>query len=76
MATQAYQVTVRRLANGCDYSMRLFAVDAHEAGNRAMHRARISDGISREKYIELGNKGIAVYRVVSAEVAKNQTRSF
>jgi hypothetical protein len=70
----AYDITVRRLATGCDYTMRLFAFDAHEAGNRAMDRARFSDGMRRSKYIELNAKGIAVYRVVSCEVSADQAR--
>lgn len=72
--TMAYDIVVRRLANGSDYSMRLFAFDAIEAGNRAMERVRFNIGMSRAKYIELNSAGIAVFRVVSCEVSPDQSR--
>jgi len=56
--------------------MRLFASDASEAGKRAVERARISDGFSGLFILEAGKLGVAFYRVVSCEVAKNQSRSF
>jgi hypothetical protein len=76
MANKAYIVTVRRLANGCDYSMRIFAIDAFEAGKRAVERARISDRFSGLFISEAAKLGVAFYRVVSCEIAKNQSRSF
>jgi hypothetical protein len=74
MATKAFQITVRRLANGCDYSMRLFAVDADHAINRAAERVLRDIGMTRAKFEQLSAQGIAVFRVVSCEVSPDQSR--
>ena len=72
--TTAFDVTVRRLANGSDYTMRLFARDEVEAGNRALERVRFNIGMRRAKLAELNAKGIAVFRIVSCEVSPDQSR--
>lgn len=72
--TKAYDVTIRRLANGCDFRIRLFAVDKVVAADRAIHRARMQCGISLAKYRELHAKGIAVFRTVSCQLSADQSR--
>jgi hypothetical protein len=74
MSTQAYNIIVRRLATGCDYSIRLFARDAEFAEMRAKDRARFACGIRADKMRELNAKGIAVFRVVSCELSADQRR--
>ena len=70
----AYDVTVRRIATGCDYHIRLFAKDADTACNRAKDRARFAERISLDKLRELDGKGIAVFRIVSCAVSADQSR--
>lgn len=72
--TKAYDVTIRRLANGCDFHFRLFAVDKVTAADRAMERARMACKISRTKYSELHGQGIAVFRTVSCQLSADQSR--
>lgn len=72
--TKAYDVTIRRLANGCDFHYRLFAVDKVTAADRAMERARIACKIARTKYSELHGQGIAVFRTVSCQLSADQSR--
>ncbi|MFI4971104.1 MAG: hypothetical protein ACHP7H_00375 [Hyphomicrobiales bacterium] len=74
MQTQAYNVIVRRLSTGCDYSIRLFARDAGFAKMRATDRAWFACGIRATKMRELNAKGIAVFRVVSCELSADQRR--
>jgi len=74
MKTQAYQITIRRIATGCDYHIRLFSKDAGTACERAMDRARFMERISIAKVRELSAQGIAVFRVVSCEVSADQSR--
>ena len=75
MANKAYQITIRRLSNGCDFSMRLFAKDQETACVAARDRARFSCGMRK---MDLHNleivQGIAVFRVVSCEVSPDQSR--
>lgn len=70
----AYQVTVRRIATGCDFHIRLFSPSADHACNRAIDRARFAERISPAKFRELNAKGIACFRVVSCEVSADQSR--
>lgn len=72
--TKAYDVTIRRLANGCDFHFRLFAVDRCTAADRAMHRARLACHIPLARYKELHAKGIAVFRTVSCQLSADQSR--
>ncbi|SEB98563.1 hypothetical protein [Bradyrhizobium erythrophlei] len=72
--TLAYQVTVRRIATGCDYHIRLFSHSADHACDRAKDRARFAERISLAKYRELNAKGIACFRVISCEVSADQSR--
>jgi hypothetical protein len=64
----AYDVTIRRLATGADFSIRLFAKDASTAAERATHQARRSFGI-RTKETDHAHT-----RVVLCNVSDNQTR--
>jgi ribosomal protein S3 len=74
MATQAYQITVRRIATGCDFHIRLFAVNIEKAIERATDRARFAEKISLQKAADLSAQGIAIFRVVSAELSADQSR--
>lgn len=74
MATQAYNVTVRRIATGCDYHIRLFAKSPEVACDRAKERARFAERISPVKAKELSEKGIAIFRIVSCELSPDQSR--
>jgi hypothetical protein len=70
----AFEVTVRRIANGCDFHTRLFAMDTEIACRRAMERARMAEKLTRAKVAELNHKGIAVFRIVSCEMSGDQSR--
>ena len=72
--TRAYDVTVRRIATGADFTMRLFAVDADRACMRAKECARFAIGMRQSEYNRIESAGIAVFRVVSCEVSVNQSR--
>ena len=72
--TKAYDVTIRRLANGCDFHFRLFAVDKVIAADRAMNRARLQCSISLAKYREMNANGITVFRTVSCQLSADQSR--
>lgn len=74
MPTTAYDVRVRRLATGADFTMRLFAKDAATAEERAKDRARFASHIGLAKYRDLLASGIAVFRIVSCEVSPDQSR--
>lgn len=74
MKTQAYQVTVRRIATGCDFHIRLFAKDEATAIERATERARFAERISPAKARELSAAGIAIFRTVSCEISADQSR--
>jgi hypothetical protein len=74
MKTTAFNVTVRRIATGCDYHLRLFAINGDVAETRAKDHARRDCGISLVKLGELHAKGIGVFRVVSCEVSPDQSR--
>jgi hypothetical protein len=74
MATQAYQITIRRIATGCDYHIRLFAKSPEFACDRAKERARFMERISAVKAKELSEQGIAIFRVVSCELSPDQSR--
>lgn len=71
---QAYNVTVRQLATGCDFSLRLFCVDVDAACKAAKDRARFFIGMRTRKLLELEAQGIAVFRIVSCEVSADQSR--
>lgn len=73
-ANTAYEVKVRQLATGSDFTIRIFAASQEDAEQRAKERARQAYKISPEKYRELGSKGIAVFRIVSSRVAPDQSR--
>jgi hypothetical protein len=74
MATQAFDVIIRRIATGCDFRIRLFAKDWETAAERATDRARFSEGMRKMDYHNLRQQGHAVFRVVSCEVSDDQTR--
>lgn len=74
MPNLAYNVTVRRLCTGADFTMRLFAKDESTACERAKDRARFACRISLAKYRELNSQGIAVFRIVSSGVSADQSR--
>lgn len=74
MKTTAYQITVRRIATGCDFHIRLFAKDEQTAIERATDRARFAERISPAKAKELSAAGIAIFRLVSCEVSADQSR--
>lgn len=73
-ANQAYDIKVRRLATGSDFSIRLFAASQEDAEKRAKERARSAYGISIEKYRESESKGNAVFRIVESKVSPDQSR--
>ena len=74
MKTTAYQITIRRIATGCDFHIRLFAKDEQTAIERATDRARFAEKISLTKARELSAAGIAIFRMVSCEVSADQSR--
>lgn len=74
MATQAYNVTVRRIATGCDFHIRLFAVSEEKAIERAVDRARFAERISIARVKELHAQGIAIFRVVNSCLSADQSR--
>ncbi len=71
---QAYDVTVRRLCNGADYTLRLFCIDEDAACKAATERVRFSIGMRASKLRELHEQGIAVFRIISCEVSADQSR--
>jgi len=74
MKTTAYQITIRRIATGCDFHIRLFAKDEATAIERATDRARFAEKISPAKARELSAKGIAIFRMVSCQISADQSR--
>jgi hypothetical protein len=74
MATTAFQITVRRIATGCDFHIRLFAKDEATACERAKDRARFMEKMSAARIRELSAQGIAVFRIVSSAVSADQSR--
>ena len=70
----AFEVRVRRVAHGGDFTFRLFAIDAEVAQSRAMERARMAEKITRAKMAELNHKGIRVFRIVSCRLSGDQSR--
>lgn len=71
---QAYDVTIRRLATGADYSVRLFCVDAAAAEEAAIGRFLRATGMTASRLGELNAKGIAMFRVISCELSADQSR--
>lgn len=74
MATQAFNITVRRIATGCDFHIRLFSKDIATAEVRAIDRARFAERIPPKHFRALQAKGIAIFRIVSSEVSADQSR--
>ena len=75
MSNQAYQITIRRIATGCDFHLRLFAKDQDAACKAAKDRARFAEGMRKMDLYNLEvTQGIAVFRVVSCEVSADQSR--
>ncbi|MBB4398725.1 hypothetical protein [Bradyrhizobium sp. ERR14] len=72
--TTRFNVTVRRIATGCDFHISLFARDEATACERAKDRARFAERISRAKLATLEANGIAVFRVVSSGISPDQSR--
>ena len=69
----AYEIIVRRVATGCDYHLRLFAKDSETACDRAINKARLCERMTLEKFNDLRRRqGLAVFRIVSCEIAANQ----
>lgn len=73
-ANQAYDIKVRRIATGSDFSIRLFAASQEDAEKRAKERARSAYSIPPDKYRELESKGVAVFRIVSSKVSPDQSK--
>ncbi len=72
--TTRFNVTVRRIATGCDFHISLFARDEATACERAKDRARFAEGISLKELATLEASGIAVFRVVSSGISPDQSR--
>lgn len=72
--TTRFNVTVRRIATGCDFHITLFAKDEATACDRAKDRARFAERIPLSKLATLEANGIAVFRVVSCAVSADQSR--
>lgn len=71
---RAYQVSIRRIATGADFHIRLFAQNPETAIQRATNRARVACEIPILKFRELDAKGVAVFRVVSCEISSDQSK--
>lgn len=74
MKTKAFTITVRRLCTGCDFHIRLFALDADAACKAAKDRARFAEGIRKMDLQNLEAQGLAVFRIVSCDVSPDQSR--
>lgn len=75
MKTKAFNIVVRRIATGCDFHIRLFAVEQEAACRAAKDRARLAEGIRKMDLHNLEvTQGIAVFRVVSCDVSADQSR--
>lgn len=74
MITTAYKITVRRLANGSDTILRIFAINPDVAMKRALERARLECRIPLDKYRDLHAKGICVFRIAEFGVDPDQSR--
>lgn len=71
---EAFDVVVRRIATGADFSMRLFCLDADDACAAAKDRARFAIGMRKMDLYALEQEGTAVFRVVSCTVSADQSR--
>lgn len=74
MTTTAFEVCVRRIATGSDFTIRLFAVDATVACDRAKVRAKYAFGIRRNIAELEASTGCAVFRIVSCRISQDQSR--